>query len=228
MRTSYRTVATGMCIVLLLTVAGAEFAPADEGTKHDSVLKETFDQVETGKLPAGWRIGATRLRGPLPTWQTVKDDSAPSGNRVLEMSSPNHRSGGTFNLCRTDAVKFKDGEISVKFKALQGEYDRGGGIMWRVLDDNNYYVVRFNPLEDNFRFYSVKNGVRRQLDSATVKLSPGWHTMKITANGTHYECSLDDKKLLEGESRVFNQEGGVGLWTKADAVTAFDDFSVKK
>jgi len=187
-----------------------------------------FEDVAAGTLPEGWVVSATHPGKLLATWEVIETIGAPSGNKALSITKINAFYGGTFNLCFTKAVDFKDGEIAVKFKAGSGRIDQGGGIMWRVQDDNNYFVARFNPLEDNFRFYSVKNGVRRQLDGATVKLSPGWHTMKIVVNGTHYECSLDGKILLKGESDVFNDAGGVGLWTKADAVTAFDDFTVKK
>ena len=187
-----------------------------------------FEDVALGALPAGWRSDATRGRGILPTWQVIADSTAPSGSRALAMIRPNHTSGGTFNLCWTDSISFLDGQIDVRFRALTGKEDRGGGVMWRVQDHDNYYVARFNPLEDNFRIYYVRDGVRRMLASARIALSAGqWHELRIVQSGNRFSGHLDGKKLLEGTNDVFPRAGGVGLWTKADAVSSFDDFSVK-
>jgi len=144
------------------------------------------------------------------------------------MTSPNHTFGGTFNICWTDTVSFLDGEIEVRFKAVTGEEDQGGGVIWRVQDKENYYIARFNPLENNFRIYYVRNGTRKTLADAKFSLSARkWHTLKIVQHGIRFEGYLNGKKLLEGTDNLFTKVGGVGLWTKADAVTSFDDLSVK-
>ncbi len=189
--------------------------------------KWDFENVVVGDLPKGWKISATHPKKPLAKWEVVETLAAPSGSKVLALSKINAYYGGTFNLCYTDSVDFKNGEISVDFKARSGRIDQGGGIMWRVQDSNNYYVARFNPLEDNFRFYIVTNGVRKQLASADVKLAKGWHRMKILQNGAYFEGYLDGKKLLSCQDDQLNKSGGVGLWTKADAATSFDDFAVE-
>lgn len=98
--------------------------------------------------------------------------------------------------------------------------------MWRVQDSGNYYVARFNPLEDNFRFYIVENGLRKELASADVHLAKGWQEMRIVQKGEVFAGYLDGKKLLEYKDSRLNKSGGAGLWTKADAATSFDDFSV--
>ncbi len=186
-----------------------------------------FEDVSVGELPSGWKVEATGQYGPLATWQVQLDTTAPSGKKVLALSRTNHHSGGTFNLCWTDKVAFLDGKITVSFKPVSGRIDEGGGIMWRVEDKNNYYVARFNPLEDNFRIYYVKNGHRMLMKSASVSLPPGWHTMTIVQKGDKYRCYLDGKLYLQGQDGHFTQKGGVGLWTKADAVTSFDNFKVE-
>jgi len=100
--------------------------------------------------------------------------------------------------------------------------------MWRVRDKDNYYIARFNPLEDNFRIYYVHNGSRHKIADAKVTLPAGkWHTMKIIQKSTRFEGYINGEKLIEGTNDLFANPGGVGLWTKADAVTSFDDFSVK-
>ena len=110
-----------------------------------------------------------------------------------------------------------------------GVVDQGGGLIWRVKDHDNYYIARWNPLEDNFRVYYVKEGRRVQLDSANVKADPTkWHTIKIEQRGDAIACYLDEEKLLALKDKTFAEAGGVGLWTKADAATAFDDLVIRK
>ncbi len=187
-----------------------------------------FEKMKPGAVPAGWRVSATHPKEPMAVWKVVEVADAPSGKKVLALTRPNDTwfNGGIFNLCYTREIGFKDGEISVKFKANSGRTDQGGGIMWRVQDDDNYYVARFNPLEDNFRFYIVKNGHRHELASADVRLSKGWHTMRIVQHGDRFEGYLDGKKLLSHTDSQLPKRGGAGLWTKADAATSFDDFRV--
>lgn len=187
-----------------------------------------FEDVQLGSLPKGWHTSATHPKKPMAVWKVIKSDE-PSRKQVLSLTKANDSflNGGIFNLCYTKSVDFKDGEIDVMFKANSGHTDQGGGIMWRVQDDNNYYVVRFNPLEDNFRFYIVKDGHRHELASANVKLAKGWHEMQIAQNGDDFKASLDGKKLLSFTDSQLPKSGGVGVWTKSDAATSFDDFSVK-
>ncbi len=187
-----------------------------------------FDTVPLANLPAGWRVQATNLKGIVSVWQVIRDESAPSGNQVLAMINPNHASGNTFNICWTDSVSFRDGEIRVRFKAVKGAEDQGGGVMWRVRDKDNYYIARFNPLENNFRLYYVRGGQRKTLAGTRVVLPAGqWYSMRIVQHGNHFEGYLNGKKFLDGADSTFSGAGGVGLWTKADAVTSFDDLTVK-
>ncbi len=165
------------------------------------------------------------------TWevQTLKD--APSGSKVVSMVK-NQKSffgfGGLgFNLFFNKNINFYNGEISVKFKANSGMLDQGGGLMWRVKDKGNYYIARFNPLEDNLTFYKVIDGDRIQLASTTITLSKGWHTIKVVQNDNHFTGYLDGKKVLEKKDDSILYSGGVGLWTKADAKTSFDDLHIK-
>ena len=230
-----RTLVTLTMAFVLAAMFGCNRAHAQVATGHKpstaskaSSASWNFDNVPVGKTPAGWKVDATNRKGPLETWQVIKDTTAPSGDSVLAMTSRNHTFGGTFNICWTDTVSFLDGEIQVRFKAVKGEGDQGGGIMWRVQDRDNYYIARFNPLEDNFRLYSVHHGHRKMLADAKIALPSGqWHIMKIVQRGNRFEGYLNGKKLLEGTDNLFTKAGGVGLWTKADAVTSFDDFAVK-
>lgn len=186
-----------------------------------------FDKEAVGKLPAGWKVEATNPRGPLATWEVVSALDEGKKTKVLGMTKANHDFSETFNLFWTDSVKFKDGKIEVRFKAIKGAEDQGGGPMWRVKDKDNYYVARGNPLEGNFRVYYVKNGNRKTLGSTSVNIpAQKWHTIRIVHNGNHIEGYLNGKKYLDSKDSTFQDAGGVGLWTKADAVTHFDGIRV--
>ncbi|WP_154806479.1 family 16 glycoside hydrolase [Sulfurovum lithotrophicum] len=194
---------------------------------YSSVTEENFENVKTGHLPKTWKSAATNAERTTAVWEVVETKEPFRGKKVLSLSAFDEGYGGSFNLCYTNDVSFKDGEISVWFKANNGKIDQGGGIMWRVQDKDTYYVARFNPLEDNFRFYSVINGDRKKLYSADVHLEKGWHLMKIIQKGSHFEGFLNGKKLLSYDNDAIKKSGGVGVWTKADAATSFDDFTVK-
>lgn len=201
---------------------------AQANARNRDGMSWNFDDTPVGALPSDWKVDATAPKGRSNAWAVQEDAAAPSGNHVLALPKVERFNGDTFNLCWTDRISFRDGEIAVKVKANTGKIDQGGGPIWRVKDGDNYYIARWNPLEDNFRVYYVKDGRRVQLDSARVKADPAkWHTIKIDQRGDSIACYLDGEKLLEVNDKAFTESGGVGLWTKADAATSFDDFSFK-
>lgn len=137
--------------------------------------------------------------------------------------------GNYFNLCYTKEIAFQNGKLSLDLRAHSGEEDQGGGLIWRVKDEKNYYIVRYNPLEDNFTFYYVKNGHRRVIKNSTVYVKhTAWHTIKVLQNQEHYSLFLDEVLLLEGDDATFSKSGGVGVWSKADALTSFDNLEVNQ
>lgn len=201
---------------------------AQQGTKVAAAdgAAWSFDEVAVGELPEGWKVEGTNQRGRLASWSVKTDTNAASPPNVLALTDTSN-SGGTFNLAWTDRVAFADGLIEVKIKAGTGREDQGGGPIWRARDKDNYYVARWNPLEDNFRLYYVKEGHRVQLDSARVRADPEqWHTIRVETQGDQIRCGLDGQMLLEATDATFPEAGGVGLWTKADAATSFDDLTV--
>ena len=183
------------------------------------LLCSTYSMADTIKYPFE-RIHQNKWV-EVGEWKVRKVED----HGVLELTK---KSNQYFNLCFTKELDFLNGTLSVKFRANSGHIDQGGGIMWRVQDKDNYYVARFNPLEDNFRFYIVHDGMRSELASADIKLISGWHSMKIVQKGAHFEGYLDGKKLLNLEDTQLQNSGGVGVWTKADALTSFDGLSITK
>lgn len=192
-----------------------------------STRQWNFDDSPAGALPAAWKAEQTNPRGKGAQWSVRQDPAAPSGNQVLALTDTRGASGGTFNLVWTDGLSFQDGRIEVKVKAGTGREDQGGGPIWRVQDKLNYYIARWNPLEDNFRLYYVRGGNRRQLANANVDLpAGGWHTVAIDHEGNRITAYLDGQRMFQATDDTFAQAGGVGVWTKADAATSFDDFVV--
>ncbi|MCD6460660.1 DUF1080 domain-containing protein [bacterium] len=210
-------------VIILITLVFVSYLSAEEKFEWN------FEKTENANIPDEWKIEATNARGEFATWKVLFDSQDEQKTKVLGMIKANDDFGGAFNLCWTDNIQIDNIEIETKFKAIQGIEDQGGGLIWRVQDKDNYYIARANPLENNFRMYSVKDGARKTLDSAKVKVpSNKWHTIKIIHRGTHIEGYLNGKKYLEWDDATFPNAGGFGLWTKADAVTYFDDFKVKR
>lgn len=186
-----------------------------------------FDDLATGRLPAGWRVAETQSTGTPASWAVVADPSAPSRPNVLAITETKNR-GGTYNLALAGDTSFRDLDLTLKVKANTGQEDQGGGPLWRAKDADNYYICRFNPLESNFRLYKVVGGKRQQLATADVETKAGqWHTIRVVMKGDHIECHLDGRKLLETNDGTLPERGMIGLWTKADAATAFDDLSAR-
>ena len=178
-----------------------------------------FDDEKPGALPANW-LGAKTGSG-TPRWTVEKDDSAPSKPHVLKQSGK-----ATFPVCLKTDTKLKDGFVEVKFKPISGREDQAGGLIWRAKDADNYFIARANALEDNVHIYHTVKGRRVQFDGVDVKVQGGvWHTLRVEFTGPNFVVSLDGKKVLTAKDSTFTEAGMVGVWTKADSVTAFDDFS---
>ncbi|HLW65673.1 MAG TPA: family 16 glycoside hydrolase [Gemmataceae bacterium] len=201
------------------------FLVAAQACADERGITVRFQKEDEGKIPAGWKVAKTG-KGEGSDWKVVADATAPSktGYALAQLAkSP----GGVFNLCVRDEPSLTDVEVSVAFKAVAGKEDQGGGIVWRYQDANNYYVARMNPLEDNFRVYKVQDGKRSQFQNFDIKIPSGeWHTLKIKMQGDHIECFLDGMKHLDVKDSTFDKPGKAGLWTKADAQTHFDQFTV--
>jgi hypothetical protein len=210
---------------LSLVVAVALIGPAGAAAE-DKARALRFDKDDVGKAPTGWTVDRTG-KGEGSVWVVVADKTAPSGTgRALAQTAEGP--GPLFNLCVVNDSNVKDVEVSVAFKAVRGKRDQGGGIVWRYRDNRNYYIARMNPLEDNYRVYKVVGGKRIQLDTKEGLKVPvnEWHTLKITMKGDRIECYLDGRKMLEATDSTFTGAGKVGLWSKADAQTRFDNFTV--
>jgi len=179
---------------------------------------ENFDNVNLGGLPPGWLGGVTG--NGKAVWAVVKVDDAPSAPNVLQQSGQ-----AKFCWCVETNLQFRNGSVSVKFKPISGLEDQAGGLIWRWQDASNYYVARANALEDNVTIYHTINGVRTEKGQASFKVTSGqWHDLRVDFHGPHFIVSYDGRQALTWDDETFKNAGAVGVWTKADSVTQFDDF----
>jgi hypothetical protein len=180
---------------------------------------ENFDSSKPGELPAGWVAGVTG-KGAAH-WSVERDATAPSPPNILKQSGV-----GTYPWCVKKDVSLQNGFVEVRFKPISGQEDQAGGLIWRWQDGDNYYVARANALEDNVTIYHTIKGKRTEKKRADMKVSTNqWHTLRVDFRGSHFTVALDGKKALDWDDNTFNQAGAVGVWTKADSVTLFDDFT---
>jgi hypothetical protein len=205
----------------VLLLIGSVLLAAEAALRHFR-----FGKDDAGNLPKGWTAAHTG-KGQGSVWKVVADATAPSRSGFA-LAQTAESPSAFFNLCIANDTNYKDVEVSVAFKAVKGKNDQGGGIVWRYQDADNYYIARMNPLEDNYRVYKVVAGKRIQLATREdLKVPAGeWHTLKIKMTADQIECFLDGKKYLEAKDDTFTKPGKVGLWTKADAQSHFDQFVI--
>ena len=178
-----------------------------------------FDKADPGKPPAGWTC--TQTGSGQAKWAVAPDDTAPSKPHVLKQSGQ-----ATYPVCLENDSSLKDGTIEVKFKAVSGREDQAAGLIWRARDANNYYVARANALESNVTIYHTINGRRTEKKRTSMKVPANqWQTLRVDVQGTHFTVSLNGQKTLDWDDDTFKDAGKVGVWTKADSVTLFDDFT---
>jgi hypothetical protein len=207
-----------ICAALSLCDLAAAAAPAKVNVR--------FDDAKAGEPPPGWTLSSTGKGNPK--WTIELSEHAPSKPHVLKQSG-----GAPFPLAVKNDLKIQNGFVSVKFKPLSGDEDQAGGVVWRFKDSENYYVCRGNALEDNVVLYKVEQGKRIALDivgraggyGVKERVPSGeWNTLRVDFAANKFVVTFNGKKLFEVEDGTFTEAGLVGLWTKADSVTLFDDF----
>lgn len=177
----------------------------------------TFDAGRAGGRPAGWTCGSTG--GGTPKWTVAADANAASGRHVLKQSGK-----APFPWCIKQGTALADGVVEVKFKPIAGREDQAGGVVWRWKDGDTYYVARANALENNVALYYTERGRRQTIKYVDAPVPANtWHTLRVEFSGTQIRVSLDGKSYIELNDSHISGAGAVGIWTKADSVTAFDD-----
>lgn len=185
-----------------------------------------FEGMEAGAPPAGFTTALTGKGRPVE-WMVVEDGTAPSGTKVLAEVSGDETSY-RFPLALYDGLEARDVEVSVRFRPISGRVDQAAGLVVRARDPNNYYIARANALEDNVRLYRVVDGERQQFAGVDTAVPAGeWQTLGLRVEGDRLEVALDGRSLFTATDGTFSEPGKVGLWTKADSLTHFDDLTIR-
>lgn len=233
-----KTFTKAVCI-LISAMVGSGWSAAQKAseTRREGASAETrpaageekvafsFDDATPGSVPKGFTAAETKGAGTPATWkiEALKDDA--KHKNAVKVDSKNKEA--VFNLLLSEKSYGPDVDLAVDLKAASGEDDQGGGLVWRAKDANNYYITRWNPLEKNIRLYKVEGGARTMFKSADVDADPrNWHEIEVTQKGAKIVVELDDKQVLAVEDATFKDGGKVGLWTKADASSWFDNLVI--
>lgn len=212
---------------------GAVFAAAVVGARAASAGSPlangtrtwNFESDHPGRSPAGFSFGRTGGGAP-GRWVVRTESGAPSGPNVLaqvDADDTDYR----FPVAVADGVSLHDFRLSVRCKPVSGRVDQACGLVFRYIDENNYYVTRANALENNIRLYAVRQGRRRQIASFNGRVTAGaWHRYAVEAYGDSIRVFWDGRKVLDQHDKTFPGAGRVGVWTKADSVSYFDELVV--
>ncbi|HEY3177165.1 MAG TPA: hypothetical protein VGK94_15535 [Candidatus Polarisedimenticolia bacterium] len=219
MDTRFFAVAAAAAVGLLVEVVYADTPAGAARTWH-------FDADPAEAPPAGFSLARTGSGGQ-GRWMVKPEKDAPSAPNVLaqvDTDDTDYR----FPVAVANEAVSSNLRLSVRCKAVSGMVDQACGLVFRYRDENNYYVTRANALENNVRLYYVKDGSRKQFASWSGKVTSGtWHELRAEARGDHFQVFWDGEKVIDAHDKTFAAPGKVGVWTKADSVTYFDDLSVE-
>lgn len=199
--------------------AGDASAPASPG--GTTARTWSFDADRGGGTPAGFSFSRTG-GGPPGRWIVRAEADAPSRPNVLAQAPDD--TDVRFPIAAADGVSLLNLRLSVRCRPISGRVDQACGLVFRYRDENNYYITRANPLENNIRLYTVKDGRRRQIASWSGTVTANaWHDYAVEVRGDHIQVFWDGTKVLDHHDSTFTAPGGVGVWTKADSIVYFDD-----
>ena len=208
--------------VILTALAVLSLSAAAE----DSIRTWNFDGDMPGSLPRDFVVGTLVDGRPAGEWKVLKTDRAKSAPQVLAQLMGKGFEHA-YKVVLIAGTISSDLDLQVSFLPIEGKADMGGGLIWRAADDRNYYLTRANPLEQNIRIYRVVKGIRHLLQNfdQTIHLNQ-WHTLHVVNRGCQIQVLYDEKPVLDLCDQTFTS-GRIGLWTKSDAVTYFDDLRLQ-
>ena len=191
-----------------------------------SIRAWTFDTESPNALPKGFVIGTLFDGRPAGEWKVLITDRAKSAHQVLAQlmgKGAEH----AYKVVQVEGLAPMNVDVQVSFLPISGNADMGGGVLWRAADDRNYYLTRANPLEQNIRIYRVVNGVRHLLQNFDQIIDvKQWHTLRVINQGCRSRVLFDEREVFDLCDESFSR-GRIGLWTKSDAVTYFDDLRMQ-
>jgi hypothetical protein len=204
----------------LPSAPAARAAPSASGAPQS--WKWTFETEAVDKPPPGFLFARTG-GGSVGRW-VVRAEGGSNVVAQLDADATSFR----FPLAIAEQPALRDVRVAVRCKAISGKVDQACGLVGRYRDENNYVVTRANALEGNVRLYTVKGGKREQMaDHASPITANAWHELRLELRGERLQVFWDGAQVIDQRDAAFLDAGRVGLWTKADSVTHFDDLSVE-
>jgi hypothetical protein len=205
---------------LLLAAVSARLLLAAPGTRSWN-----FEGASKDAPPAGFSFARTG-EGRRGVWKVVEQTGAPSGKAVL-VQVDTDETDYRFPIAIASGLQARNLRVTVKCKTTDGKVDQAGGLVFRYKDENSYYVARLNALENNVRIYHVQDGRRIQFAGWNGKVTKNaWHDLTVEARDDRFQVFFDGKRVIDTTDRTIGEAGRIGLWTKADSVTYFDDLSI--
>ena len=212
-----------MTMLFLLLLLGL-WVPASAGASTPETRTWHFDEDRLEQLPPKFAIGTFVDGRPAGDWKVIATPKALSSPNVFAQF---RAKGAGYNVVLIDEAQAANLDLSVSFLPISGKTDMGGGLIWRAADDRNYYLIRANPLEQNIRLYHVVKGIRKMLKNydeiIDIKM---WHRLDVVNQGCRIQIFYDEKPIFDFCDDTFTV-GRIGLWTKSDAVTYFDDLRLQ-
>jgi hypothetical protein len=201
-------------------------AAPSTATRSGAIKKWDFESDTANAAPSGFSFGHTG-GGRDGRWLVRSDSSAPRGPNVLVQVDADDTSS-RFPIAVASEPSLRDVRVGVRCKMVAGKVDQACGLVARYADHDNYYVTRANALEGNVRLYTVRNGRRSEIASFSGTVTQNaWHDYRFELRGDHLEVFWDGTRVIDHRDSTFTAAGRVGMWTKADSVTYFDDFVVE-
>jgi hypothetical protein len=198
-------------------------------TAADSTERDrqwTFDEAAPGTLPEMFSVGTLFDGRPAGEWRILITSRAKSSSQVLAQLG-SKGADHAYKLILLDGTDSSNVDVEVSFLPVSGKADLGGGLIWRAKDDRNYYLLRASAVEQNIRLYRVVKGTRQLIKNHNRSIGPsGWHTLRVIQHGCEMQIRYDNEPLFQVCEQTFDR-GRVGLWTKSDAVTYFDDLRLR-
>ncbi len=193
---------------------------------EDSIRTWNFDADLPGTLPKDFAVETLFDGRPAGEWKVLKTDRAKSAPQVLAQLMGKGFEHA-YKVVLINGIMASDVDLQVSFLPIEGKADMGGGLIWRAADDRNYYLTRANPLEQNIRIYRIVKGIRHLLQNfdQTIHLNQ-WHTLRVVNRGCQIQVLYDERPAFDLCDQTFTT-GRIGLWTKSDAVTYFDDLRIQ-
>jgi len=186
----------------------------------------TFDETAPGTLPEAFSVGTLFDGRPAGEWKILITNRAKSASQVLAQVT-SKGADQAYKLVLLDGTAGSNVDVEVSFLAVSGKADLGGGLIWRAKDDRNYYLLRASAVEQNVRLYRVVKGTRHLVKNHNRPIGQSaWHTLRVIQHGCVMQIRYDNEPLFELCEQTFDQ-GRIGLWTKSDAVTYFDDLHLR-